>query len=90
MLLLLQKLHKYKQITTNTIEFFNSKITVDIEKSIVNIPEYLLWIDEKFLDRIDKYQEVCSSDFIDFLKKYQKNSNYVKYDFTLNFSNSVF
>lgn len=79
-----------KQITTNTIEFFNSKITVDIEKSIVNIPEYLLWIDEKFLDRIDKYQEVCSSDFIDFLKKYQKNSNYVKYDFTLNFSNSVF
>ena len=78
-----------KQITRNTIDYFNAGITVDIDKCIVNVPEYLMWIDDKFLERIDKYSEVCSKEFLNFLKKYKNKVNYVKHDFTLNFENSV-
>jgi hypothetical protein len=46
-----------KQILRNTIEFFNHRISVDMEKYLIKLPELLIWIEENFIDNLESFQE---------------------------------
>lgn len=41
----------------NAIDFYNKKVGVDMEKSIITIPEYMSWIDPKIFENIFKEEE---------------------------------
>ena len=46
-----------KQILRNSIEYFNNRISVDMEKYLIKLPELLIWIEENFIDNLESFQE---------------------------------
>ena len=46
-----------KQILRNAIEYFNNRITIDMENYLIKVPELLTWIEENFIDKLDTFQE---------------------------------
>ena len=46
-----------KQILRNAIEYFNNRITIDMDNYLIKIPELLTWIEENFIDKLDTFQE---------------------------------
>lgn len=41
----------------NAIEFFTKNVNIDLDKNILLIPEYILWIDNKFSENLEHYEE---------------------------------
>ncbi len=41
----------------NACEYLSSSIKIDIEESIISLPEYLIWIDPKFRENVNVYNE---------------------------------
>jgi hypothetical protein len=41
----------------NVIEFFSKNINIDLDKNTLNISEYILWIDEMFVQNMNEYEE---------------------------------
>jgi hypothetical protein len=41
----------------NVIEFFSKNINIDLDKNTLNISEYILWIDEQFVENMNRYEE---------------------------------
>lgn len=41
----------------NAIEFFAKNINVDLDHNILEVPEYIMWIDPNFPERLDSYKE---------------------------------
>ena len=78
-----------KQILKNAIDYFNSRIVVDEKKILVKLPEYLTWVDEKFLENIDYYKQVLNNDVYNFIIKNQDKVKIIKHDWSLNFSDSI-
>ena len=78
-----------KQILKNAIDYFNSKIIVDGKNIVVKVPEYLSWADINFLENLDDYKIVLNKDVYNFIKKNQDKVEFIKHDWSLNFSDSV-
>jgi hypothetical protein len=41
----------------NVIEFFSKNINIDLDKNTLNISEYILWIDDQFIENMSQYEE---------------------------------
>jgi hypothetical protein len=41
----------------NVIEFFSKNINIDLDKNVLNISEFILWIDEQFIENMNQYEE---------------------------------
>ena len=78
-----------KQILTNAIDYFNSRIIVDGKNILVKIPEYLSWVDDNFLGNLNYYKKIMNNDVIDFIEKNQDKVEFIKHDWSLNFSDSI-
>ena len=78
-----------KQILKNAIDYFNSRILVDGKNILVKIPEYLSWVDDNFLGNLNYYKPVINNDVYDFIKKNQDKVEFIKHDWSLNFSDSI-
>ena len=78
-----------KQILKNAIDYFISRIVVDEKKILVKLPEYLTWVDGKFLQNLDYYKEVLNNDVYNFINKNQDKVKIIKHDWSLNFSDSI-
>ena len=78
-----------KQILKNAIDYFNSRIIVDGKNILVKIPEYLSWIDDNFLGNLNYYKTIMNNDVYDFINKNQDKVEFIKHDWSLNFSDSI-
>ena len=78
-----------KQILKNAIDYFNSRIIVDGKHILVKIPEYLSWVDDNFLGNLNYYREIMNNDVFDFINKNQDKVEFIKHDWSLNFSDSI-
>jgi hypothetical protein len=78
-----------KQILTNAIDYFNSRIIVDGKNILVKIPEYLSWVDDNFLENLSYYKRIMNNDVFDFIQKNQDKVEFIKHDWSLNFSDSI-
>jgi hypothetical protein len=78
-----------KQVLKNAIDYFNSRILVDGKNILVKIPEYLSWVDDNFLGNLNYYKPVINNDVYDFIKKNQDKVEFIKHDWSLNFSDSI-
>ncbi len=78
-----------KQILTNAIDYFNSRIIVDGKNILVKIPEYLSWVDDNFLGNLSYYKKIMNNDVFDFIEKNQDKVEFIKHDWSLNFSDSI-
>ena len=78
-----------KQILTNAIDYFNSRIIVDGKNILVKIPEYLSWVDDNFLGNLSYYKNIMNNDVFDFIEKNQDKVEFIKHDWSLNFSDSI-
>ena len=78
-----------KQILKNAIDYFNSRIVVDGKNILVKIPEYLSWADDNFLGNLNYYKEIMNNDVYDFINKNQDKVEFIKHDWSLNFSDSI-
>ena len=78
-----------KQILKNAIDYFNSRIIVDGKNILVKIPEYLSWVDNNFLENLNYYKPIINNDVYDFIKKNQDKVQFIKHDWSLNFSDSI-
>ena len=78
-----------KQILKNTIDYFNSRIIIDGKNILVKIPEYLSWVDDNFLENLNYYKPVINNDVFDFIRKNQDKVEFIKHDWSLNFSDSI-
>ena len=78
-----------KQILKNAIDYFNSRIIVDGKHILVKIPEYLSWVDDNFLGNLNYYKEIMNNDVFDFINKNQDKVEFIKHDWSLNFSDSI-
>jgi len=47
----------HQLIRLNAIEYLSKNITLDFEKNILNICEYVTWIDQYFFHNLNEYQE---------------------------------
>ena len=77
------------QILKNAIDYFSSKIIFDGNNILVKIPEYILWVDDNFLKNLDFYKPMISDDIFDFMNKNKDKVEFIKHDWSLNFSHSV-
>ena len=77
------------QIMKNAIDYFSSKIIFDGKKIVVKIPEYLLWVDEHFLNNLELYKPLINKDLFDFMNKNKNKVEFVKHDWSLNFAHSI-
>ena len=78
-----------KQILKNAIDYFNSRIIVDGKNILVKIPEYLSWVDDNFLGNLNYYKDIMNNDVYDFINKNQDKVEFIKHDWSLNFSDSI-
>ena len=78
-----------KQILKNAIDYFNSRIIIDGKNILVKIPEYLSWVDDNFLGNLNYYKPVINNDVFDFIQKNQDKVEFIKHDWSLNFSDSI-
>ena len=78
-----------KQILKNAIDYFNSRIIVDGKNILVKIPEYLSWVDDNFLGNLNYYKTIMNSDVFDFINKNRDKVEFIKHDWSLNFSDSI-
>ena len=78
-----------KQILKNAIDYFNSRIIVDDKNILVKIPEYLSWVDDNFLKNLIYYKPIMNNDVYDFINKNQDKVEFIKHDWSLNFSDSI-
>ena len=77
------------QILKNAIDYFSSTIIFDGNNILVKIPEYILWVDDNFLENLDFYKPIISDDIFDFMNKNKDKVEFIKHDWSLNFSHSV-
>ena len=77
------------QILKNAIDYCSSKIIFDGNNILVKIPEYILWIDDNFLKNLDFYKHIINADIFDFMNKNIDKVEFIKHDWSLNFSHSV-
>ena len=77
------------QILKNAIDYFSSTIIFDGNNILVKIPEYILWVDDNFLKNLDFYKPIISDDIFDFMNKNKDKVEFIKHDWSLNFSHSV-
>ena len=70
----------------NAIEFFSRNINFNSQNQNIEIPEYVIWIDPKFKENINKYKSFLSEGVFNFLK-HKLNIGIVKYDWKLTFIN---
>ena len=78
-----------KQILKNAIDYFNSRIIVDGKNILVKIPEYLSWVDDNFLGNLNYYKTIMNNDVYDFINKNQDKVEFIKHDWSLNFSDCI-
>ena len=78
-----------KQILKNAIDYFNSRIIIDGKNILVKIPEYLSWVDDNFLGNLNYYKPIINNDVFDFIQKNQDKVEFIKHDWSLNFSDSI-
>ena len=77
------------QILKNAIDYCSSKIIFDGNNILVKIPEYILWVDDNFLKNLDFYKHIINADIFDFMNKNIDKVEFIKHDWSLNFSHSV-
>ena len=78
-----------KQIIKNTIDYFSNKIIFDGKNILIKIPEYLIWIDDKFIKNLEFYKPIINKDLYDFMNKNKEKIEVIKHDWSLNFSHSI-
>ena len=78
-----------KQIAWNVRDYFNRSIKVDVEKGVMDVQEYVVWVDDMFLEDVEKYAKVCTRNFIRMVKKYGKAVSVVKFEWEMWFGNCV-
>ena len=78
-----------KQILKNAIDYFSSKIIFDGKKVLVKLPEYLLWVDDNFLKNLEHYKPLINKDLFDFMINNRDKVDFVKLDWSLNFSHAL-
>ena len=77
------------QILKNAIDYCSSKIIFDGNNILVKIPEYILWVDDNFLKNLDFYKHIINADIFDFMNKNIDKVEFIKHDWSLDFSHSV-
>ena len=77
------------QILKNAIDYFSSTIIFDGKNIMVKIPEYILWVDDNFLKNLDFYKTIINKDVFDFMNKNKDKVEFIKHDWSLNFSHAV-
>ena len=77
------------QILKNAIDYFSNKIIFDGNNILVKIPEYILWVDDNFLKNLDFYKPIINKDIFDFMNKNIDKVEFIKHDWSLNFSHAV-
>ncbi len=72
----------------NGVEFFSRLIKIDLKNSIIELPEYLIWIEPNFIDNIENYRNMLPSEFIDYVCNNNSLSKLeLKFDWKITFEN---
>ena len=77
------------QIMKNAIDYCSNTIIFDGKNILVKIPEYMLWVDDNFLNNLEFYKPIINKDIFDFMNKNKDKIEFIKHDWSLNFSHSV-
>ena len=77
------------QILKNAIDYFSGKIIFDGNNVKVKLPEYLLWVDDNFLKNLELYEPLINKDLFDFMNKNKDKVEFIKHDWSLNFSQAI-
>ena len=73
----------------NALEFFSRSLGIDFQNKIVQIPEYISWIDSSFVDNINKYKDCIPKEFLNYYNIRKEKIKFVieKYDWKLSYVN---
>jgi hypothetical protein len=72
----------------NGVEFFSRLIKIDLKNFVIELPEYLIWIDPNFIDNIENYRNMLPSEFIDYVCHNNSLSKLeLKFDWKITFEN---
>ena len=73
----------------NALEFFSRSLGIDFQNKIVQIPEYISWIDSSFVDNINKYKDCIPKEFLNYYNNRKEKIKFVieKYDWKLSYVN---
>ena len=73
----------------NAIDYCSNTIIFDGKNILVKIPEYMLWVDDNFLNNLEYYKPIINKDIFDFMNKNKDKIEFIKHDWSLNFSHSI-
>ena len=72
----------------NASLFFSNNLKIDMQNNIIEIPEYVTWIDPSFISDMKKYKENLPQGFLKFITKNPSFKIIVgKYDWKLSYIN---
>ena len=71
----------------NEIEFFSRNINYNTQDQRIEIPEYSIWIEPKFIENLKKYEYFFNKGIYKFMNNNLDNIDLTKYDWKLNFVN---
>ena len=77
-----------ESLKLNSSLFFSNNLKIDMQNNVIEIPEYMTWIDQNFINDMDKYKENLPQGFLKFIKKNPSFKIIVgKYDWKLSYIN---
>ena len=72
----------------NGVEFFSRLIKIDFQHFVIELPEYLNWIEPKFIENIENYRNMLPSEFIEYVCQNKTLSKLeTKFDWKITFEN---
>ena len=73
----------------NALEFFNRCLGIDFDNKIIQIPEYINWIDSSFIENINNYKDCIPKEFLNYYNSHKLKIKIIieKYDWKLNYAN---
>ena len=78
-----------KEYIKNNYQLFKNNISIDFQNKIVQIPEYISWIDSSFVNNINKYKDCIPKEFLNYYNIRKEKIKVVieKYDWKLSYVN---